>query len=140
MIRLLTLSTLVSGALALPLAAQDSAQGKLSIELNAAQTDQSSCLISFFVTNAHKEAIESVVFETVLFDSAGQVDRLTLFDFGKLPSGRARVRQFKVPELSCDKLGRVLFNGVTQCQGLTEGTTCDDGLNLSTKTDIEVIG
>ena len=114
---------------------------RLSIELNAIETQDTSCVLSFLAQNGHGSDMTSVVFEAVLFDEAGQVDRLTLFDFGRLPAARPRVRQFVVPELTCDGLSRIIFNGVSSCTG--DGLTaaqCETGLMLNTRTDIEMQG
>lgn len=111
------------------------------IELNAAKANESSCTLTFLVINGHPAQIDKAVYETVLFDSGGQVDRLTLFDFGTLPPGRPRVRQFSVPGMACDGLGQVLINGAHTCEAadLPDGA-CETGLQLETRTDIEVTG
>lgn len=125
-----------------PLAAQETdIAGKLSIELNAAETVQDTCKLTFVITNGLNAAIDKTVFEAVLFDKSGQVERLTLFDFGALPPARPRVRQFVVPQITCAQLGRVLFNGANTCDG--EGLDpkgCEDGLLPTSRTDIEVLG
>ena len=129
--------TIATGA-----AAQDEDLGEaILIELNAMKSNESGCTLSFLVLNGHPGQIEKAVYETVLFDSAGQVDRLTLFDFGTLPAGRPRVRQFTVPGVACDGLGQVLINGAHTCEApeLAE-TACEAGLTLNTRTNIEVIG
>ena len=93
------------------------------------------------ITNGLDTQVDKVVYETVRFDTSGQVNRLTLFDFGTLPPARPRVRQFAVPDMTCDQLGRVLFNGANACEGtgLADGI-CGTGLLPSTRTQIEVIG
>lgn len=127
--------------LAPPLAAEEPAEGRLTVELNAVGSQDGGCALTFLVQNGHADAIGSVVFETVLFDISGQVDRLTLFDFRDLPAGRPRVRQFVVPDLACEDLGRVLFNGAETCTvSGAESGLCTDTLRLSTRTDVEVIG
>ncbi|MDF3415098.1 hypothetical protein HKX54_11580 [Sulfitobacter sp. M57] len=128
----------VSGA---ALAQETDLGGRIAVELNAAQTTDTACTLTFMITNGLKAQVDRVVYETVLFDTKGQVNRLTLFDFGTLPVARPRVRQFSVPELTCDQLGRVLFNGANTCDGadLDKGD-CARGLDLSTRTQIEVIG
>ncbi|TDX28245.1 hypothetical protein EV657_11273 [Rhodovulum visakhapatnamense] len=113
----------------------------LAIELNAVAPAETGCLISFMARNGHPAAIERAVFETVLIDRAGQVERLTLFDFGDLPSGRPRVRQFSIPGLACDDLGQILINGTSACEaGALGEAACTEGLDLSTRTDVELIG
>ncbi|APG49072.1 hypothetical protein [Phaeobacter porticola] len=109
------------------------APAALSIELSAAQADGHSCLLSFVAQNGHQMDVAQAVFETVLFDAAGQVSQLTLLDFQDLPAGRLRVRQFQFP-MSCSDISRVLINGAETCQGegLPEGA-CSRGLTLTTK-------
>lgn len=115
--------------------------GRLSIELNALDPAENACRISFLVRNGHSADITQAVFEAVLFDAQGRVDRMTLFDFGELPAARPRVRQFMVPDLSCDGLGRVLINGAETCAG--DGlapAACTEGLELRSRTGVEVLG
>lgn len=116
-------------------------KGKISVELNALQTADDACMLTFLITSGLSQQVERVVYETVLFDKAGQVNRLTLFDFGTLPPARPRVRQFAVPQLPCAQLGRVLFNGANTCEG--EGVApdvCSSGLLTSSRTEVEVLG
>ncbi|AVO39739.1 hypothetical protein C6Y53_10220 [Pukyongiella litopenaei] len=118
----------------------DSGAG-LRIELNAAEQRDDACLLTFVVENRQDGDIDRAVYETVLFDTEGRVDRLTLFNFADLPAGRVRVRQFAVPELSCASLGRVLINGVSSCEaGDTGADACDGALELDSRTAIEVLG
>jgi hypothetical protein len=127
----------------------------LAIELNQAVDHEGGCLLSFVARNETGGDITRAVFETVLFTSQGQVDRLSLFDFGALPDGRPRVRQFVVPQAACDGLGQVLFNGAQTCDLPADTTadatpdttpdaaaqaTCDRALRLTTRTQIEVTG
>lgn len=143
-------STVTAVALAAVIGAQAQAQDEveaaspagLSIELNAATTAESGgCTMSFLIENGRESDIAKAVFETVLFDTDGQVERLTLFDFGELPQGRPRVRQFTIPGKACDGFGRILFNGANTCEAgdLGEGA-CTEGLILGSRTDIEVLG
>jgi len=142
MIHVLATVIMASLGLATGAAAQDTGAGAaVRIELNAVKATEGSCTLSFLVTNGHASPIDKAVYETVLFDSAGQVERLTLFDFGTLPAARPRVRQFLVPGLDCAQLGRVLINGAETCTG--EGLpprACTDGLELRSRTDVEILG
>lgn len=131
-------------ALAVPVAAQDTeatAPG-LALTLNTLQpTEAGGCRLTFVIRNGLGSDIESLVTEAVLFDAGGRVATLTLFDFGSLPEGRPRVRQFDLAGLGCDGIGEVLVNGIGTCEGagLTPAA-CLDGLRLSSETDIEVSG
>nr|WP_246176346.1 hypothetical protein [Rhodovulum strictum] len=113
----------------------------MSLELNAIAPAEGGCLLSFVAGNGHAGDIAAAVFETVLMDGAGRVARLTLFDFGALPAGRPRVRQFLVPDLACGDLGAVLINGAQSCEaGALGPSACAEGLQLTTRTEVEVIG
>lgn len=113
----------------------------VSIELNAVKPADGGCTLTFLAVNGHASQIGKAVYETVLFDTSGQVDRLTLFDFGTLPAGRPRVRQFTVPGIACDGLGQVLINGAHTCDAAElDEDACDAGLILDSRTAIEVIG
>ncbi|SLN55205.1 hypothetical protein ROJ8625_02758 [Roseivivax jejudonensis] len=141
-VRPLAAAAALCGAAAMsPAAAQEDLGARLSIELNAAETDGESCKMSFVVLNGHDSDVAQAVFETVLFDADGQVDRLTLFDFGALPAGRPRVRQFVISGTPCDGLGRVLFNGADRCEAeALDPAACETDIRLESRTDIEVIG
>ncbi|GAA6203039.1 hypothetical protein [Aquicoccus sp. SU-CL01552] len=122
-------------------AAQEAPTPSLSIELNALTPLDRGCALSFLALNGRSADVSRAVFEAVLFDRAGRVDRLMLFDFAALPAGRPRVRQFVVPDLGCATLGRILFNGASSCEGTgLAPDACTKGLDLTTRTDVEVIG
>ncbi len=122
-------------------AAETPAPAGLAIELNAAETVDADCKLTFLITNNLAAPLDKAIYETVLFDQSGTVDRLTLFDFGTLPIGRPRVRQFVVPQTTCENLGRILFNGAQTCtgEGLDAGV-CETDLAPSSRTKIEVLG
>lgn len=123
--------------IAAPATAQDAAQPALAIELNRIDPLDGACRLTFMAENTLGADLETLALETVLIDRDGQVERLTLFDFGALPDGVPRVRQFDIPGLACDRLGRVLINGVAGCTG---AGTCSGALDLSSRTEVEVLG
>ncbi|MFG6594965.1 hypothetical protein ACGYK4_10500 [Sulfitobacter sp. 1A13368] len=134
--------TIAQGAAAeTPAATPASATPALKVELNAADTTDANCKLTFLITNELSAPLDKAVYETVLFDREGTVNRLTLFDFGELPVGRPRVRQFVVPQTTCENLGRILFNGAQSCDGAgIEAGTCESALAPATRTEIEVLG
>ncbi|MEP2715700.1 hypothetical protein [Pseudophaeobacter sp.] len=138
-----TLALTCCAALGSAASAQETTPAKasgLSIELSAAEDVGEACKLSFVVTNTHDSTIEQVVYETVLFDTAGQVSRLTLLDFQDLPAGRLRVRQFQFPQ-ACSDISRVLINGAQTCSVATgEDGLCAQGLTLNSRTKMELLG
>ncbi|GAB5446157.1 MAG: hypothetical protein Gyms2KO_10300 [Gymnodinialimonas sp.] len=128
---------------ALPLgAAAQEAPASLIVELNRIVPLEGACRLTFMAQNNMDADVDQIVFETVLFTHDGHVERLTLFDMGALPASRPRVREFDMPGLACDDLGRVLFNGVDACTGEgLDSTVCADALTPISRVDgVEVIG
>lgn len=114
---------------------------RLSIELNATSTVGDACLLSFVLENTLQNNIEALVAETVLFSTDGQVKLLTLFDLGALPKSRKRVRQFQIPNTTCDAIGLLLINGFESCQIAGEQSKdCANGLRLSSRLPIPLEG
>ena len=111
----------------------------LSVELNGAESVDGSCRLTFLVENGLGADLAALSLETVVLTAEGTVDQLTLFDFGALPAGRPRVRQFDLAGLACEAIGQVLINGVTACEGVEEGA-CLANLRLSSRSDVELIG
>lgn len=127
-----------------PGTAQDAdaaAETALRLELNTVTPLEAGCRLTFMATNGLGADLNRLVLETVLITTDGLVDRLTLFDMRALPADRPRVRQFDVPELACDALGRVLINAVATCEGdgIDPGT-CSDRLDLSSRSGVEILG
>ncbi|MET4104376.1 hypothetical protein ABIE58_003828 [Roseovarius sp. MBR-78] len=131
-----------SVSIGLAQAREDSTPAQLDLTLNmVSPTDTGTCRLTFVILNGLGSDIEKLVSEAVLFDAAGRVTRMTLFDFGALPKGRPRVRQFDLAGLTCDALSTVLINGIDTCEGAgITPMTCLDGLRLSTETEVEVTG
>jgi hypothetical protein len=88
----------------------------LALDLNRLDDADSACRLTFVADNA-LAPLTSLVLETVIFDRAGRVAALTLFDFGDLPADRRRVRQFDVAGIACADVAQVLVNGVASCAG-----------------------
>lgn len=113
----------------------------LSLELNAMQQLEGTCRIVFLAENRLGTDLDALSYETVLINTEGVVDRLTLFDFQSLPEGRMRVRQFDLENAQCAGIGQVLINGAAACKGEgLAGGECIDKLTVSTKTDTEIAG
>lgn len=119
----------------------ESASPQLFLELNTVQNVDGACRLTFLAQNDTGTEIDQAVFETVIFDTSGGVVSLSLFDFRDLPAARARVRQFDLPGMACDSVGRVLINGANTCvvAGANSGV-CQDALSLDSRLNVELLG
>lgn len=112
----------------------------LSLRLDRLDAQEGACRLTFVASNRLGQGIERLVAEAVLFDRAGRVAVLTLFDFAALPEGRQRVRQFDVAGLACGDLGQVLLNGVAACDGADPAACAAALVPESLVGDVEVTG
>lgn len=123
------------------LANDSESSDQLTMELNTLSDVSGGCQMTFVAQSSHTSGIEQAVFEVVLFDKAGAVKTLTLFDFGMLPSGRPRVRQFVMPNMACTDLGSLMINGASTCTtSELNSDACISDLSLSSRTDVGLIG
>ena len=114
---------------------------KFSLQLNSVQTIENSCRLTFVVDNQTEKDISELVFETVLFSQQGEVIFFTLFDFGEVPYGIPRVRQFDVPSYSCEDVKQVLINGIDKCVFSNSGVEeCRLKLETSSRSEIGFLG
>lgn len=114
---------------------------KFSLQLNSVQTIENSCRLTFVVDNQTEKDISELVFETVLFSQQGEVIFFTLFDFGEVPYGIPRVRQFDVPNYSCEDVNQVLINGIDKCVFSNSGVEeCRLKLETSSRSEIGFLG
>ncbi|MDA7966492.1 hypothetical protein [Ruegeria sp.] len=117
------------------------APSSLFVELNTVEDIDGGCRFTFVARNGTGQAIDTAMFEAVVFDSSDRVATLSLFNFRELPVDRVRVRQFRIPDLSCSNVGQVLINGVNRCVvGGAESEICSDALSLSSRTEMELLG
>jgi len=112
----------------------------LRIELNALQPSQSGCRLTFVATNLLPQDITKAAFEVVLFNKAGMVERLSVFDFQELPASRTRVRQFALAGADCANISRILVNGATACEGTGVDAKACGRIETTTKGDVVFSG
>jgi hypothetical protein len=134
---MLLAAALACGQLVAPSLAKADGAEQLTLELNRIDQIETACRFTFLAENALETDLSAFTVETVIIDTAGVVERLTLFEFGELPRDAPRVRQFDVPSLACADVGRVLINGVADCGGIEN---CAAAITLSNRTEIDLLG
>ena len=119
-----------------PVPAKAAGEGDLSIGLDSLVPAGEACRLTFVARNGLGDDVRPVL-EAVAFDAEGAVALITLFDFGELPEGRTRVRQFDLPGIACGSVASILVNGVQSC-GPAEG--CEAALAVSSRAEgVEVM-
>ena len=109
----------------------------VSVELNTAADQGGNCRLSFLIKNEAASRIDAFSLEVVLFDAKGAAGQFLVLEAGRLPPGKARVRQYDIAGTPCSAIGRILVNDVAECSGdAATVTACADGLTTATRTQI----
>src|SRR4051794_5652956 len=101
------------------------------LELNAAETANNRCLLTFLIENKTSKAIDSLKLDLALFNAEGIIQRRMIIEMGPIRGMRTNVRTFPA-EGECGQIGAVLVNDVAACSAGDPGE-CMDGLALSSR-------
>jgi hypothetical protein len=121
-------ATLLLGGL-IPTLAQ--AEELARLEVNAAETANNRCLLTFLIENKTSKAIDSLKLELALFNPENIIQRRMVIEMGPLRGMRTIVRTFPA-EGECGQTGAILVNDVVACSAGDPGE-CMDGLALSSR-------
>jgi hypothetical protein len=101
------------------------------LELNAAETANNRCLLTFVIENKTSKAIDSLKLDLALFNTEGIIQRRMITEMGPIRGARTNVRTFPA-EGECGQIGAILVNDVAACSAGDAGE-CMDGLTLSSR-------
>ena len=115
--------------------------GGVDVELNRVTPQGDGCRLSFVINNGSGTALTSLQWDLVLFDRDGLIVGRTAAEAGPLPAGKTSVKDYDLPGVGCDGLGRVLINGVLRCEtapGETAGFDCLERARPSSRSRVEL--
>jgi hypothetical protein len=101
------------------------------LELNAVETDNNRCLLTFLIENKTSKAIDSLKLDLALFNPEGIIQRRMITEMGPIRGMRTNVRTFSA-EGECGQIGAILVNDVAACSA-GDPAECMDGLALSSR-------
>jgi len=112
----------------------------IAIQLNEAETVGDACRLTFVIRNELPNTVQALGLDLVMFDKSEGVSGYAAVDFGELPSGKTRVRQYDVAKGDCADISRVLLNDIRACDIEAEGTgDCLSLLTISSRSEIDLI-
>ncbi len=123
-------ATALAALLLLPAAAHAD-DAKVRLELNAAETAEKTCRLTFVAENQSPAGLDSMKLDLAVFNPEGIIQRRLVTEMGPLRAAKTMVRTF-VLEGPCGEIGSILVNDVTACAPAEAGA-CLDGLNLASK-------
>ena len=112
--------------------AEEAAQNELArLELNATETADNRCRMTFLIENKSSRNIDSLKLDFAVFNPEGVIQRRMITEMGPVRSKRTNVRTFSI-DGECGQIGAVLVNDVAACTP-GEPSACMDGLALSSR-------
>jgi hypothetical protein len=110
----------------------EEAQDELArLELNATETAENRCRMTFLIENKSGRTIDSLKLDLAMFNTEGVIQRRMIAEMGPVRSKRTNVRTFST-DGECGQLGAILVNDVSACAPV-EPAACMEGLGLSSR-------
>jgi hypothetical protein len=106
-------------------------EAPIHVELNAAESAQSHCRLSFVVENKGDKAIDTLKLDLAVFGQDGGIQRRLVVEMGPVRAAKTIVRTFDI-EPDCPQIGSILLNDVTACAP-GDPASCLDRLTLSSR-------
>jgi len=101
------------------------------LELNATETADNRCRMTFLIENKTSRNIDSLKLDFAVFNPEGVIQRRMITEMGPVRGKRTNVRTFST-DGECGQIGAILVNDVTACTP-GEPSACMDGLALSSR-------
>jgi hypothetical protein len=113
------------------LAGPAEAAEEIRIELNAVETQQSRCQLSFLIENKTMQDLEALKLDLAVFNTESVIQRRLAVDLGPVRKAKTIVKTFAIDN-DCTQIGALLLNDVTACTPMEAGA-CLDQIALSSK-------
>src|SRR5258708_3546080 len=84
----------------------------IRVELNAAESVQSRCRLSFVIENKSEAAIESLKLDLAVFGRDGVIQRRLVTELGPVRGAKTIVQAFEL-DTECGQVGSILVNDLT---------------------------
>jgi len=99
------------------------ADGTVLVELNKLESLETGCHAYLVSHNKTTENFTELVIDLVIFQEDGIIDKVIGVSLAPLPPNKTGVKVFNL-QLSCNRIGRLLINDVTECRN-SQGTHTD---------------
>src|SRR5712691_9593550 len=88
------------------------AEQNLLVELNAAETADNRCRLTFLVENKKDTGLDSIKLDLAVFNREGIIHRRMATELGPVRAAKTNVRTFLL-DGNCDQIGSILVNDIT---------------------------
>ncbi|MYB35347.1 MAG: hypothetical protein F4X92_09575 [Gammaproteobacteria bacterium] len=115
------------------------ADGTVLVELNKLESFETGCHAYLVSHNQTPENFAELILDVAIFREDGIIEKIIGVSLAPLPSNKTGVKVFNL-QLSCNQIGRLLINDVTECrnnQSMLDD--CLDLLSASSRASAELI-
>ncbi len=115
------------------------ADGTVLLELNKLESLETGCHAYLVSHNQTSENFTELIIDLVIFREDGIIEKVIGASLAPLPPDKTSVKVFNL-QLSCNQIGRLLINDVTECAGSQNmRADCLDFLSTSSRAPVELI-
>jgi hypothetical protein len=132
--RLLTMLSLLAPVLfasAMAAAAPAPAEDSIRLELNAAESVQNRCRLSFVIENKSESPFETLKLDLGVFSREGIIQRRLVTEMGPVLRIKTMIKAFEI-DGDCGQVGSILVNDIAACSP-GEPNFCLERLLLSSR-------
>src|SRR5262245_20776464 len=90
------------------------ADDPIRLELNAAESVQNRCLLSFVIENKSASPIETLKLDLGVFSREGIIQRRLITEMGPVLRVKTMIKAFEI-DGDCSQLGSILVNDIAAC-------------------------
>lgn len=111
----------------------------ITLELNKLESSDKGCRPYLVISNPTDIAYQSFKLDLVLFQTDGVIGRRFALDLAPVKAQKKTVKLFDLDGITCDKIGSLLINDVTDCKAdAGPSSTCLQTLAVSTLTNVKL--
>lgn len=139
---LMVLVGLTSIGLALsPLHANAAEDGKLTVELNKFEENETGgCRAFFLFRNQTKLTFEGFEMSLAILNTDGIIDRLLSIDAAPILAARTTLKLFEIPDIACGDISEILLHELASCKPQNaDEMDCFPLLNLVSRTPAKLV-
>ena len=124
-----------------PVQPADAETGKLTVELNKFEPDDTGgCRAFFLFRNQTGLTFEGFEMSLAILDKAGVINRLLTIDAAPIPVARTTLKLFEIPQTSCDSITEILLHEIASCRPQNaEEMDCFPLLDLNSRTPAKLV-
>lgn len=115
------------------------------VELNKLEPVQDGCRSFLVIDNTLDADVEALTLDVVVFDVDAIIARRLAVGVAPLAAGRTAVKAFDLSGVACERVGRLLLNGVLACDAALRsdgggGSGCRDAVATTSRAEVPFDG